>query len=119
MASPSTDPKSALDLTGKVAIITGSGKENGIGAGIALALARAGARVAVNYVSESTAARVPQVVAAIEAAAGEGSVVVVQADMSTPEGAEKLVEKTVEGFGVDHVDILGEARLPTLSNAEE
>ncbi|PNP54566.1 hypothetical protein THARTR1_05123 [Trichoderma harzianum] len=75
----------SLSLAGKTAIITGSGKENGIGAAIALALARNGARVAINYVSEATAPR---------------------ADVTTPEGTKKLVEKAIEGFGVDRIDIL-------------
>jgi len=97
-----------LSLSGKIAIVTGSGKENGIGAGIALTLARAGARVAINYVSESTSARSVEVVSKIEAAAGKGSVIVVQADISTPTGASKLIQGTLSGFGVDHVDILGE-----------
>ncbi|KAM0274305.1 hypothetical protein ACHAQH_007979 [Verticillium albo-atrum] len=41
-------------LQGKVPIVTGSGRENGIGAGIALAFARNGASVVVNYVSDSS-----------------------------------------------------------------
>ena len=98
----------SLALTNRVAIVTGSGKENGIGAGIALALARAGARVAINYVSESTGPRAAQVVAKIEAAAGKGSVLVVRADISGPEGTKKLVRETLSGFNVDHIDILGE-----------
>jgi NAD(P)-dependent dehydrogenase (short-subunit alcohol dehydrogenase family) len=99
--------KNSLSLANKVALISGSGKENGIGAGIALALARAGARVAINYVSDSTAPRAAEVVARIEAAAGKGSVVVVQADIATPHGAKKLISETLRGFGVDAVDILG------------
>lgn len=96
----------SLSLVGKVAIVTGSGKENGIGAGIALTLAKAGARVVINYMSDSTAARAVQVVERIEKAAGKGSAIVVQADISNPEGAEKIVKETLSGFGVDHVDIL-------------
>jgi len=98
----------SLSLANKVAIITGSGKENGIGGGIALALAVAGARVAINYVSEATGPRSAEVVAKIEAAAGKGSVIVVRADVSTVEGTRQLVDKTLSGFGVDHIDILGE-----------
>jgi NAD(P)-dependent dehydrogenase (short-subunit alcohol dehydrogenase family) len=46
-----------LSLDGKVAIVTGSGRENGIGAAIANALARNGAAVTINYVSDSSAPR--------------------------------------------------------------
>lgn len=97
----------SLSLNGKVAIISGSGKENGIGAGIAKALANAGARVAINYVSESTAPRAAEAVASIEVEAGKGSVIVIQADVSTQLGTEKLVQETLSKFGVDHIDILG------------
>lgn len=105
MASQSVD---FLSLAGKVAIVTGSGKENGIGAGIAIALAGAGARVVVNYLSESTAPRAAEVLSKIEALAGKTNVLLVQADISTAEGAKKLVDTTLSGFGVDHIDILGE-----------
>jgi len=97
----------SLSLANKVAIVTGSGKENGIGAGIALALAHAGARVAINYVSDATAPRAATVVSKIEAEAGKDSVLVIPADISTTDGASKLVQETLAGFKVDHIDILG------------
>lgn len=97
----------SLSLAGKTAIVTGSGKENGIGAAIALALARNGARVAINYVSEATAPRAANVAANIEAVAGKGSAVVVQQDISTPEGTKNLVDQVIKAFGVDRIDILG------------
>lgn len=97
----------SLSLTDKVAIITGSGKENGIGAGIALTLARAGASVVINYVSETTTSRATEVVTKIEAEVGKGRIIVVQADVSTPEGTKKLVQETLKGFDVKHIDILG------------
>ncbi|KAH8683705.1 hypothetical protein BGZ61DRAFT_425013 [Ilyonectria robusta] len=97
---------SDLSLPNKVAIITGSGRENGIGAGIALALARAGAHVTINYVSESSASRAADVVSTIESAVGKGRVHVVRADVSTAEGSKKIVDETLKAFGVDHIDIL-------------
>jgi NAD(P)-dependent dehydrogenase (short-subunit alcohol dehydrogenase family) len=93
-----------LSLAGKTAIVTGSGRENGIGAAIALALARNGARVVINYVSDSSAPRAAKVVANVEAVGGQA--IVVQADVSTPEGATKLVKDTLTGFKTDKIDIL-------------
>ncbi|KAJ4855723.1 hypothetical protein J3E68DRAFT_449112 [Trichoderma sp. SZMC 28012] len=96
----------SLSLAGKVAIITGSGRENGIGAGIALTLAKAGARVVINYVSNSTASRAEVVREKIDAAAGKNSAIVVQADVSTAEGCKKIVGETLTRFGVNHIDII-------------
>ncbi|KAK3899769.1 hypothetical protein C8A05DRAFT_46259 [Staphylotrichum tortipilum] len=103
-----------LSLDGKVAIVTGSGRENGIGAATALNLARNGARVAINYVSDASAARAAKVAANIEAQAGGARVLVVQADVSTAEGAAKLVAETLAGFNTDKIDILSS---PPLNNA--
>ena len=107
----------SLSLANKVAIITGSGKENGIGAEIAITLARAGARVVINHVSEATAPRAANVVSKIEAEAGKGSVLVVQADISTLDGVTKLVQETLTGFGVAHIDILG-THLPKICRGD-
>ncbi|KAJ9610417.1 hypothetical protein H2200_005194 [Cladophialophora chaetospira] len=93
-----------LSLAGKVAIITGSGKENGIGAGIALALVRNGASVVLNYVSDSTGPRAAEVAKRIKQSGGKA--VAVQADVSTPEGAQALVKEGLKGLGVEKVDIL-------------
>jgi len=82
-----------MELEGKVAIVTGGGR--GIGKAIALDLARGGAKVVVNYRSNSEAA---------EAVAAETGGLAVQADVSTTEGCTRLVEATEEHFGP--VDIL-------------
>jgi NAD(P)-dependent dehydrogenase (short-subunit alcohol dehydrogenase family) len=97
----------SLSLAGKVAIVTGSGKETGIGAGIAMTLARAGARVVINHVSDSTAPRAAKVAASIEAATSKGSAIVIQADVGSLEGVKKLVSETLSGLNVDHIDIIG------------
>lgn len=94
----------SLSLAGKTAIVTGSGRENGIGAAIAMVLAHNGAQVAINYVSDGSAGRAAKVAANIEAIGAK--VVVVQADVSTPEGAAKLAKATLSGFATDKIDIL-------------
>jgi NAD(P)-dependent dehydrogenase (short-subunit alcohol dehydrogenase family) len=95
-----------LSLAGKVAIVTGSGRENGIGAGIAVALAHNGAAVTINYVNDHVAERAAAVAEGIKKAGGRATVV--KADVTTPEGAKSLVDGTLKGLGVDHIDILGE-----------
>lgn len=101
-----THPMAAdtLSLAGKTAIVTGSGRENGIGAAIATALGRNGANVAINYVSSSSASRAARVAASVEALGAKA--IVIQADVSTPEGAAKLINETLTGFGTDKIDIL-------------
>ncbi len=80
------------DLTGKTAIVTGSGA--GLGAAYATALAAAGAAVVVNDVSSDAAAAT---VDAIVAAGGRATSVV--APVGTAEVAQQLVDTAVEQFG--------------------
>lgn len=94
-----------LSLQNKIAIVTGSGRENGIGAGIALALARNGASVVVHFVSESSKARAAQVCETLRLAGGQA--IAVQAALDTVDGAKLLVRKTLESFNAEHIDILG------------
>ncbi|KAI9162904.1 Hydroxynaphthalene reductase-like protein Arp2 [Paramyrothecium foliicola] len=97
-------PADTLSLQGKVAIVTGSGRENGIGAGIAMALARNGASVVVNYMSNSVKDRAAKVAKTLREAGGQA--IVVQATVDTPEGARHLIKETLDGFKTDHIDIL-------------
>ncbi len=87
-----------LDLTGRVAVVTGSSR--GIGRAIALKLASLGAKVVVNYHSSEDAAR--EVVAQIEAEGGEA--MAFRADVKEAEQAKKLIEAALNAFG--HLDIL-------------
>lgn len=92
-------------LPQKIALITGSGRENGIGAAIALAFARNGAWVVINHVSASSASRAQRV--AEEARKLGGKAIVVQGSVTTREGARKIVKETLDGFGLGRIDILG------------
>lgn len=85
-------------LAGKVAIVTGGG--TGIGRACALAFAREGARVAINYSrsreeAERTAAECAQ-------AGGEG--LAIRANVSQVDEIERLVAQTVEQWG--RIDVL-------------
>ncbi|PTN12364.1 SDR family oxidoreductase [Nitrosomonas aestuarii] len=82
----------------KVAIITGSSR--GIGAAIALELARAGVKVVVNYVQNQQAA--DEVCAAITGAGGK--CIAIQADVSKPADIRRLFDAAIEHFG--RIDIL-------------
>jgi Short-chain alcohol dehydrogenase of unknown specificity len=86
-----------MQVSNRVAVVTGSGQ--GIGAGIARRLALAGAKVILNDIVLD---KIEQVGKELDA---EGAVgVPVVADVSTKEGAEALIAQAVERFG--RVDIL-------------
>ncbi|MBV6448333.1 SDR family oxidoreductase [Nitrosomonas sp.] len=85
-------------LQGKVAIVTGSAR--GIGAEIALTLAKAGAKVVINYVESKAAA--DKISAAIIESGGE--CLAVQADVSDPVAVQRLFTVAIEHF--QQIDIL-------------
>ncbi|MFN8145907.1 MAG: glucose 1-dehydrogenase [Candidatus Nanopelagicales bacterium] len=83
----------SIDLSGKVAIVTGG--NSGIGAAVVLALAEAGANVVIDYVAhpEATEELERKVAALGDKAIG------VDADISTVEGVQALIDAAVSGFG--------------------
>ncbi|GHB75430.1 dehydrogenase [Streptomyces viridiviolaceus] len=86
-----------MDLSGKVAVVTGSGR--GLGLAYARALGAAGASVVVNDVDERA---VEAAVRNVEAAGGKAFGVT--AAVGTTEAAEALVSAAVEHFG--RLDVL-------------
>ena len=91
----------AVDLSGRVAIVTGA--NSGIGRGIALEMAAAGARVVVNHrPNEDAERRGADVVQAILRAGGQA--VTAAADISREEDVEGLFRVALDHF--QNVDIL-------------
>ena len=88
-----------IDLTGQRAIVTGA--STGIGRATAVALAGAGADVAIHYASSRKEAE--ETAAAVEARGRRA--VLVQGDFRDPTDAGKAVEAAVHGLGAP-VDIL-------------
>jgi 3-oxoacyl-[acyl-carrier protein] reductase len=82
----------------KIIVVTGASR--GIGKGIALALAQQGATIVVNYNQSAESAQA--VVTEIEALGSQA--LAVQADVSTEEGANNLIETTVKTYG--KIDVL-------------
>ncbi|HAV37801.1 MAG TPA: short-chain dehydrogenase [Massilia sp.] len=90
---------SLFDLSGKVAIVTGSSR--GIGRAIAVRMAEQGARVVISSRKQEACA---EVVAEINAAQGEGTAIAVPANISSKEDLQRLVDATNAAFG--KIDIL-------------
>jgi NAD(P)-dependent dehydrogenase (short-subunit alcohol dehydrogenase family) len=115
----------AIDLGGKVAVVTGAGR--GLGRSHALALARAGAAVLVNDLGVSLAGEgadatpAEEVVREIEQ--GGGRAIASGDNAADFEGARRMVDAAVETFGrldilVNNAGILRDRMLVNMSEAE-
>jgi 3-oxoacyl-[acyl-carrier protein] reductase len=108
-----------LGLADKVAIVTGSSR--GLGLASARALVAEGCRVCLCARGEE---RLAEAAVEVEAVARKpGMVLTVQADVSTPAGVERVIDRTVETFGgldilVNNVGKAGGADLLDTSDAE-
>jgi L-rhamnose 1-dehydrogenase len=85
--------KASMLLKGKTVLITGGSQ--GIGAGVAVACARQGADVAINYHSADDAAQ--KVVVEVEALGRRA--IALKGDVSDPAEAPKFVQAAVSAFG--------------------
>lgn len=102
-----------MSLHNRVALITGGSR--GIGRGIALRLAQEGARIAIAYRSNKSAAQQ----ALLQLQSSGADCLAVETDVSQPSRAEQLVRTVAERFG--RVDIvvnnIGDFRWGTLAES--
>ncbi len=84
-----------MSFEGKTALVTGAG--SGIGRETALLFARQGARVACVDINGESAA---ETVHFMRQSGGDG--VAIKADLSNPEGCERMVAQTIEQLGAVH-----------------
>src|SRR4051812_12222519 len=87
-----------MNLSGRVALVTGAGRR--VGQAIALALGAKGMKVAVHYNGSASGAQ--DTVSQLESKGASGRAF--QADLSGNDGPPKLVEDVVSAFG--SLDIL-------------
>ena len=95
---PAPELGALLDFRGKRVLVTGAGR--GLGSGIALRFAEAGADVAVHYRTSEAGARA--LVARI--AELKRKAVAIRADLTRAEDVRELIEKTVQQLG--GIDVL-------------
>lgn len=90
---------SLFDLSGKVAVITGSSR--GIGRAIAIRMAEQGAKVVI---SSRKAEACEEVASALNAAHGAGTAIAVAASISSKADLQRLVDSANKAFG--KIDVL-------------
>ena len=99
MSSSSASARADTGVTGRTAIVTGSGR--GIGFGVADALARSGARVGIFDIDPDLAA---EAAASINSAHGDGTAAPFALDLTSADAVEAAVAQAMSTFG--SVDIL-------------
>jgi NAD(P)-dependent dehydrogenase (short-subunit alcohol dehydrogenase family) len=87
-------------LRGKIAIVTGAASPIGTGHAMALALARAGARVALVDMNQQWLA---QALREIEEIGGRGSAAAMVTDVSDADSVERAVDRTIAELGGVHI----------------
>lgn len=87
-----------MDLTGKVALVTGASR--GIGQAVAVELAKAGADVIVNYIGNEAVAQ--ETVEKVEALGRKA--LKIKADVGNAEEVQAMVDEAHAAFG--HIDVL-------------
>jgi len=105
-------------MSKKSALVTGASR--GIGRGIAIELAKAGYRVAINYAGNVDAAN--EALALVRAAGGDGFIV--QGDVAVAADRARLVEQTLTHFGridllVNNAGVGPKVRADLLDSGEE
>src|SRR3954464_9659726 len=105
-------------MLSKTALVTGASR--GIGRGIALELARANCRVAINYAGNAEAAA--EALALVKSAGGEGFIV--QGDVAVARDRERMVGETLNRFGridllVNNAGVAPKVRADLLDAGEE
>ncbi|KAF2121739.1 dehydrogenase with different specificitie [Lophiotrema nucula] len=92
-----------LPLQGKVAIVTGSSR--GLGAVMALELARKGANVTIVYSSSRSESKAKRIASQIESLNNGSNATIVEANVGAVDAGETIVSSTRAAFG-DAIDIL-------------
>jgi 3-oxoacyl-[acyl-carrier protein] reductase len=105
-------------MSQKSVLVTGASR--GIGRGIAIELAKAGHRIAINYAGNAEAAA--EALALVKGAGGDGFVV--QGDVAVAADRERLVAETVKHFGridllVNNAGVAPKVRADLLDAGEE